>query len=183
MKRLDPVYGELCAQEQTDAVKAKITEREKLLLPIYHQISVQFADLHDRAGRMASKNTIRKALEWRNARRYFFWRARRRLDEEYLVKSIGKALPRSTRLERMSRLKSWVNGGVDWEDDRAVAEWLEAHSSKIGTAISKLAKETCVQNIISAVRSDSDNAVSNLAEAIKALSPADKDALLRSVSS
>lgn len=181
MKRLDPVYAELSAQEQTDAVKAKLAEREKLLMPIYRQISVQFADLHDRAGRMESKNTIRKALEWHNARRYFFWRARRRLDEEYLVKSMGKALPRSSRLERVAHLKSWINGAVDLEDDRAVAEWLEAHSSKLHATVAKLAKDTCVQNIISAVRTDADHAVENLAEAIKTLSPADKEALLKSL--
>ncbi|XTI91101.1 hypothetical protein V2W45_1413459 [Cenococcum geophilum] len=50
-------------------------EREQLLL-IYSQISLQFIDLHDRAGRMHAKGTIRQPLRWQNARRFFYWRLR-----------------------------------------------------------------------------------------------------------
>src|SRR5271155_564944 len=54
MARLDPVYGDLkkkiedqsLSREDQADIKAKMTEREKLLLPIYTQISLQFADLH-----------------------------------------------------------------------------------------------------------------------------------------
>lgn len=33
-------------------------EREEFLLPIYHQVAVQFADLHDTPGRMQEKGVI-----------------------------------------------------------------------------------------------------------------------------
>ena len=67
MARLDATYGELKAQslakgltsEQSNAIKVKMTEREQLLGPVYQQIALQFADLHDRAGRMEAKGTIR----------------------------------------------------------------------------------------------------------------------------
>ena len=42
----------------------------------------EFADLHDRAGRMEAKGVIRKALEWKNSRRFFHGRLVRRLTEE-----------------------------------------------------------------------------------------------------
>ena len=36
----------------------KITSRENYLLPMYHQVAVHFADLHDTAERMHEKGTI-----------------------------------------------------------------------------------------------------------------------------
>ena len=33
-------------------------DREEYLLPIYHTVAVNFADLHDRAGRMQEKQVI-----------------------------------------------------------------------------------------------------------------------------
>ncbi|CAI2178100.1 16245_t:CDS:2 [Funneliformis geosporum] len=43
--------------------------------------SIQFADLHDIPGRIKSKETIRKSLEWKESRRFFYWRVRRRLHD------------------------------------------------------------------------------------------------------
>ncbi|CAI2179898.1 16533_t:CDS:2 [Funneliformis geosporum] len=54
-------------------------EREQALLPIYSRIAIQFAELHDTPGRMKSKETIRKSLEWKKSRRFFYWRVRKRL--------------------------------------------------------------------------------------------------------
>ena len=92
MARLDPVYAQLkqaiaatdLTPEKQSEIKAKMTQRENLLLPVYGQISLQFADLHDRAGRMEAKHTIRQAIQWKNARKFFYWRLRRRLNEEIL---------------------------------------------------------------------------------------------------
>lgn len=39
-------------------VEQKIAEREKYLLPMYHQVAVNFADLHDTPERMHEKGTI-----------------------------------------------------------------------------------------------------------------------------
>lgn len=41
------------------AVEKKITEREQLLRPMYHQIAVHFADLHDTPQRMHDKGVIK----------------------------------------------------------------------------------------------------------------------------
>lgn len=101
MARLDQTYGDLrrslqdkslSTEEQSD-IKARMAEREELLLPVYTQVALQFADLHDRAGRMEAKGTIRKALSWRDARRYFYWRLRRRLSEELILKRMVTAAP------------------------------------------------------------------------------------------
>ncbi|ANB10966.1 acetyl-CoA carboxylase ACC1 [Sugiyamaella lignohabitans] len=193
MKRLDPKYAELCREAErkditpaeTSSIKVKLVEREKLLLPIYQQISVQFADLHDRAGRMEAKNTIRKVLDWQNARRFFFWRVRRRVNEEYLISRIAKALPKSTRLEQLARLKSLYTGHVENpESDREVAEWLEANAQKLTAAISQLAADSSVQQIISTLRSATgETAVRAVTEAFKTLSASDREAVLKSLQS
>ena len=39
-------------------VEAKFQEREEFLEPIYHQVAVQFADLHDTPGGMKAKGCI-----------------------------------------------------------------------------------------------------------------------------
>lgn len=104
MARLDPEYSqlrqrlenkELPTKEMND-IKFQMSEREKLLGPIYMQIALQFADLHDRAGRMQAKGTIRMPLKWKNARRFFYWRLRRRLSEEVLLKRLAGAMTASS---------------------------------------------------------------------------------------
>lgn len=63
MARLDQTYGDLkrsladpsLSTNQISDIKVKMTQREELLLPMYSQIALQFADLHDRAGRMQAK--------------------------------------------------------------------------------------------------------------------------------
>lgn len=39
-------------------LEAKLKAREEFLLPIYHQVAVQFVDLHDTPGRMQEKGVI-----------------------------------------------------------------------------------------------------------------------------
>lgn len=51
------------------AAKAELAGREKTLLPLYNQIALQFADLHDRPNRMKAKGTIREALVWSESRK------------------------------------------------------------------------------------------------------------------
>lgn len=48
---------ELSAAERKE-LENKLKEREEFLLPIYHQVAVQFADLHDTPGRMQEKGVI-----------------------------------------------------------------------------------------------------------------------------
>lgn len=101
MARLDPTYGELRraledtsrSKEELTEIRTKMAAREEKLLPVYLQIALQFADLHDRAGRMEAKKTIRQPLVWKDARRFFYWRLRRRLSEEQIVKHMLTVAP------------------------------------------------------------------------------------------
>lgn len=46
------------SSELRKTLENKLQERYKLLAPMYHQIAVQFADLHDTPGRMMQKGVI-----------------------------------------------------------------------------------------------------------------------------
>ncbi|ODQ82475.1 hypothetical protein BABINDRAFT_30653 [Babjeviella inositovora NRRL Y-12698] len=187
MARLDKTYGALKAQvadaslstEEHSAVAAKLAAREHALLPIYSQVSVQFADLHDRSDRMLAKGVISKELEFASARRFFFWRVRRRLNEEYLLKRIVKELPNASRLEAVSRLKSWYPASVDTEDDRVVATWIEESHVQLDAAVERLKGDAVRQNLATIIRSDRTNAVDGIAELVALLSTEDKAKILK----
>ncbi|MCJ1342637.1 acetyl-coenzyme-A carboxylase [Peltigera leucophlebia] len=148
MARLDPAYAELkralADKSLTAEIQAKIkeqmTEREQLLLPVYSQIALQFADLHDRAGRMQAKDTIRHPLQWKEARRFFYWRLRRRLNEEAIIKKLSATSAREpvSRAVCMHTLHAWT--GIDKfdSDDKAVALWYEENKKNINVKVDKL---------------------------------------------
>lgn len=142
MIRLDSTYGhlrrtltekKLSLEKQNDLTK-RLKIRERQLIPIYNQISIQFADLHDRSTRMLVKGVIRNELEWKKSRRFLYWRLRRRLNEGQVIKRLQKkTCDNKTKMKYDDLLKivqSWYND-LDVNDDRAVVEFIERNSKKI----------------------------------------------------
>ena len=79
MHRLDPVLIELeeslsnvvgDSSDRTKELQSEITSREKLLSPLYLQVAHEFADLHDRAGRMKAKG---KSVKHASKLRHFIY--------------------------------------------------------------------------------------------------------------
>lgn len=67
MQRLDPKYSQLVSKQMATAnlppeekteVDKQVKEREAYLMPLYHQVAVHFADLHDTPERMLEKGCI-----------------------------------------------------------------------------------------------------------------------------
>lgn len=67
MQRLDPKYSQAKAQQMAAAnlppeekaeIDKQVKEREAYLAPLYHQVAVHFADLHDTPERMLEKGCI-----------------------------------------------------------------------------------------------------------------------------
>lgn len=133
MHRLDPEISMLDAQLENAAsaevgpanqeLEARVRAREEKLAPLYTQIACEFADLHDRAGRMLAKGVIRRSLEWRNSREFFYWRVRRRLLEQDAVQSMRQADPDLDLSEAKRLLESWTGLGDD--DDKAAVVALQ----------------------------------------------------------
>lgn len=86
-----------------DSIMKDIKSREKALAPIYLQIAHEFADLHDRAGRMKAKGCISEVLDWKRSREFFFWRINRRLREDTIKKSISEVYDHSLSAEEINR--------------------------------------------------------------------------------
>ncbi|XP_052412557.1 acetyl-CoA carboxylase isoform X3 [Carassius gibelio] len=144
MHRIDAVYSrlaeqlgnpELPTQERKD-LEAKLKSREEFLLPIYHQVAVQFVDLHDTPGRMLEKSVIMDILDWKNARSFFYWRLRRLLLEEVVKGEIMQANQDLSNGHIQSMLRRWfveTEGTVKaylWDNNKVVVEWLEKHLSQ-----------------------------------------------------
>lgn len=169
MARLDPVYAGLRKQlaenglskEDTEAIKQKMSVREQQLLPVYAQISIQFADLHDRAGRMKAKGAIRDILEWKNARRFFYWRVRRRLNEEYILRrmaTVTATSPTATtpsiqaRARHLQHLAAWCGIESFDKSDREVAVWYEENRKVVHDKLEVLKAEAVATQVRDLVR-------------------------------
>ncbi|KAG5984994.1 Acetyl-CoA carboxylase [Claviceps digitariae] len=199
MARMDPTYAELKKQldnkdltpEQAAEIKQQVTRREKDLLPVYAQIAVQFADLHDRAGRMKAKGTIRDSLEWVNSRRYFYWRLRRRLNEEYILRRMATSLLASSssddlnsakatdvRARNLQLLQSW--SGLDGFDtnDREVAEWYEKERKTIGEKVDGLKAENLAMEVAEVVRGYKSAGWKGVREVLRVMPVEERDAIL-----
>ena len=158
-----------------------MNEREQLLLPVYTQISLQFADLHDRAGRMQAKNTIRHPIQWKNARRFFYWRLRRRLNEERILKSMGASSVRgpSTRANNLRTLRAWTNISNYDSDDRAVATWCEENKQTIKAKLDTMKSETVAFDMAALLRSDREGGLKGLKTALSMMPVDEREEALK----
>jgi len=152
MHRLDPVLIKLETQLQgtKDVVeianlKKQISAREETLLPLYLQIAHEFADLHDRAGRMKAKGVVRDVLAWRKSREYFYWRTQRRLAELQLRNKFVEADSALTFEQVTGAMQKLIPG--DWDDDRAVVKWLEGSQAAVDSHL-KLVKADAVSKAV-----------------------------------
>ena len=189
MERLDEMYKSLkedlrkasLSIEERAALEARLLERERQLGPIYQQVAIEFADLHDRVGRMVAKGAIRRAVEWKESRRYFYWRLRRRLAVEKVLKEMSTASPDLPRHRRLSELEEIVRSSlpdVDWEeDDKKIALWLEddEYSSSIcKKCIDAMRIEYMSRHISSLISHDGKAVLKAFVESLDTLSEEDR---------
>ncbi|XP_026178498.1 acetyl-CoA carboxylase isoform X3 [Mastacembelus armatus] len=180
MRRLDSVYAglveQLASPELSDKrcreLEAQLKAREDNLLSIYHQVAVQFVDLHDTPGRMQEKGVITDILDWKNVRSFFYWRLRRLLLEQVVKCEILQANKDLSDGHMQSMLRRWfveTEGTVKaylWDNNKAVVEWLEKHLSKeegtrsaIRENIKYLKRENTLRLIRSLVEANPDVAM------------------------
>lgn len=139
MVRLDPEFNDLTTRlKQADLSPAvckelqeKLDRRFETLRPMYHQVAVEFADLHDTPGRMKGKNCISDILKWKESRAYLYWRLKRRMAEETVKRKIKAANSDLSHTQITFMMRRWffenkTVGGQPylWEDNKAVASWI-----------------------------------------------------------
>ncbi len=210
MARLDPIYADLkkklaaaqnggVAAAEVDKIKEKLSSREKQLLPIYQQVAIQFADLHDRAGRMKAKGVIRDVLEWRNARRFFYWRVRRRLNEEYILRKMASVAASSspnvasragtdhaekTRARHLQLLEAWSGVAEFKKADREVAQWYEENKKAVQEKLEALKADAVASEIRELIRGNKkDNAAwKGVRDVLRVMPVVEKEKLLKFLS-
>jgi len=169
-----PRLSQRGGNDKRQQILAAIRARESELMPVYRQIALTFADLHDTPGRMLAKNAIRKIVPWKEARSFFFWRLQRRLAEGAIRKSMIRANPSLTNEEMTSLLKKWaaqyrnvVQQEERWkesalnnqeneletvhqvfeEDDQWVVQWLDEDEEMLEKRINKLQMEWMISHV------------------------------------
>jgi acetyl-CoA carboxylase/biotin carboxylase 1 len=201
MARNDPTYGALkrklndpaTPQDQLQSIKAEMTEREQLLLPVYSQIAHQFADLHDRAGRMKAKGVIRSSLRWQNARRFFYWRLRRRLNEEYILRKIAVAsapaskdrqptLDTAARTKNLDMMKAWSQIPQWDQDDMSVAVWYEQNRQNIHERTEVIKRDAVASEISELMRHNREGGIKGVMTLLSTLPTAEKEELIKLLS-
>uniref|UniRef100_A0AAQ4PDY4 acetyl-CoA carboxylase n=1 Tax=Gasterosteus aculeatus aculeatus TaxID=481459 RepID=A0AAQ4PDY4_GASAC len=195
MRRLDSVYASLVEQlaspelpdKQGRELETKLKAREEFLLPIYHQVAVQFADLHDTPGRMQEKGVITDILEWKNVRTFFYWRLRRLLLEQVVKCEILEANKDLSDGHMQSMLRRWfveTEGTVKaylWDNNKEVVEWLEKHLTKedgirsgIRENIKYLKRENTLKHIRSVVEASPDIAMDCIIQMSQNITPSQR---------
>ncbi|EGW10621.1 Acetyl-CoA carboxylase 2 [Cricetulus griseus] len=195
MRRLDPVCKKLVGQLGTaqlpdkdrKELEGQLKAREDLLFPIYHQVAVQFADLHDTPGHMLEKGIILDVLEWKTARTFFYWRLRRLLLEAQVKQEILQASPELSHEHTQSMLRRWfveTEGPVKaylWDSNQVVVQWLEQHwsaggglRSTIRENINYLKRDSVLKTIQSLVQGNPDVTMDCVAYLSQHLTPAER---------
>jgi len=167
--KLQALDNELAAVEesldepQAAELRNQIAVRETQLMPLYTQISHEFADLHDRPGRMIAKGVIRDVVPWERAREYFYWRVRRRLAQDGLVAQLKAADGDLTHGACLNVVRGWVEEkAAAWEDDKAALAVFETDAEKIQAAIDGTKEKATAKLITQMLQSLSPEAKSSI---------------------
>lgn len=174
MERLDSTYASLkadskdsskTAEERAKASQA-LAERETLLQPIYKQIALLYADLHDRTGRMEAKGCAKPAV-WKQARRFFYWALRARLARSVALDTLAEANPEASPELLTKVLDSFVCAS-DPADNRALATALE--ELDLAPAVTQLRTEYLLQRFLDAAQQDRKASIDGLVRLMDSLS-------------
>jgi acetyl-CoA carboxylase/biotin carboxylase 1 len=165
MHRLDETLKMLDTKLKSafDAEKAGIKEeimaRERMLLPVYEQIAVQFCELHDTPGRMQAVGVIEREVEWSEARCFFYWRLRRKLAEFDLRQKIieagevGRGVKSLEPLQATSVMKQWFVESPNmkeemWNEDKVFLAWMAQNNAFLEQKIVEFTKEVVIQEVV-----------------------------------
>lgn len=215
MHRLDPKLQEIDriiqmkkpSGEELKQLEEQRTQREQKLMPIYNQIAIEFADLHDTPGRMKAKNVIRGVLNWEKSREFFYYRVKRRMEEEYLKRTIRRLNPTLSNDEIMSFLKDQLSNKTSinnnnnisspeiktksqtinpkemWEDDKAMIQFYESNKNTLQQAIQSLRAKYLQFQISSLIQENPSSLVESLNQTLLSLPQEQRASLLEQLSS
>lgn len=95
------------SHDTKNALNNELHERESMLMGMYHQVALYFADLHDTPARMYEKNCISEVVPWRTSRQYFYYLLKRRLYENRVKNEIQRVILNKNDAESSSMIRRW----------------------------------------------------------------------------
>ena len=166
MHQLDPLLQQLdvelenaSAGDDAEVITKQIKDRETMLMPLYLQVAHEFADLHDRSGRMKAKGVVRDVLDWKSSRSYMYWRVKRRLAEDDLRKQLtGVGVDHAAATESVKK----IVGDSAYDDDEAFLAKLAEDGPSIEAQVGALktkALSASVAALLSGLSEDQKKAV------------------------
>uniref|UniRef100_A0A669PJ01 acetyl-CoA carboxylase n=1 Tax=Phasianus colchicus TaxID=9054 RepID=A0A669PJ01_PHACC len=183
MRRVDPVYmrlaerlgtPELSAADRKD-LEGKLKEREEFLIPIYHQVAMQFADLHDTPGRMQEKGAITVTSEkggqlcWQSEEGWPWEEGR-----------LSKGTVGDSVLCRQAYL---------WDSNKDLVEWLEKQlmeeegvRSVVDENIKYISRDYILKQIRSLVQANPEVAMDSIVHMTQHISPTQRAEIVRILS-
>jgi len=173
-------------KEEIAKVQAKFEQREKELMPLYHQVAVHFADLHDTPRRLKAKDCINDEIPWTKARKYFYHRLCRRLAEEEVINDILKADPELNREAAKQYVIGWwiadhpqkeVNNLSKEEYDEVMTNWLKT-DKKIKERIQIISSDYNSKQVIKQLKKDKESVIIGLRNFLNGIDEASKKAVL-----
>merc|ERR1711907_929958 len=91
---------------------------------------------------MKAKNVILQQINWKESRKFFYWRLRRRLTEMDLAKNVKELLPNMTAKEITASFKSWFISKTNdmnlFENDQKLLSWIEEHANDVQSWLASL---------------------------------------------
>jgi acetyl-CoA carboxylase/biotin carboxylase 1 len=191
MNRNDPVIISIKSKlqsiniepEERMLLERQISDREEFLMPMYHQVAVHFADLHDTPGRMQAKGAIMGVVPWRKSRCILYWRLKRLLMENQIKNQMQNIQPNLSVGQAKAMLRKWfledkgTSEACLWENNEEVVAWLLTQLSE-GRARSVVAsnlhcvkKDAIIQQIKSSIEECPDVALDAVFEIVRNLAP------------
>ncbi|XP_076277454.1 acetyl-CoA carboxylase isoform X2 [Lasioglossum baleicum] len=178
--------------EARTEIESQISKREQDLEPMYRQVAVHFADLHDTPERMFEKNAIHDIVPWRKARRLLYWRLRRRLLEDEIKEEVLSMQPRFDVRQVGAMLRRWFTedkGPTEcylWDQDEAATNWLESQRQNENSVISRnitcVKQDAVVSRIKEALEACPEVRLTAVLEIAHRLQPTERAELLRTLS-
>lgn len=199
MHRVDARCREILAllgtaePEKKAALEAELRKRETQLLPMYHQVALSFADLHDMPARMQEKGVIQDVVPWSKSRNQLYWRLRRRLLQDAVKRDIQQVRPQIGDGEMESMLRRWFvesMGAVKqylWENDLAVTNWLQDQlDPKMGRSliidnIQCLRRDAAISQIKNTLQVNPEVIMDSAVHIIQQLTPQQRSDLLATI--
>nr|CAD7194928.1 unnamed protein product [Timema douglasi] len=200
--RIDPVVISLTEKlnsvnepsETKASIELSIKERESFLLPMYHQVAVHFADLHDTPERMQEKGVIQDIVPWRKSRQVLHWRLKRLLLENQIKSQMLSIQPNLSVGQAEAMLRRWFveDKGTTvaylWENNEAVVSWLLEQQqetpgrSVLARNLTAVKKDAIIQQIKSSLEKCPEVSLDAIVEIIQHLTPHQRAEALRTLS-